>query len=181
MPYLHWETHLRCREMATVIGSITEREARRHRREHPETANLGEKFATIVEMARIKYGGETLADPIIQRPLQRIKMSPLGKYLLAVANIYKAFETYLNVRELQDHLYPEFNPPIHPRRTLDQSYYCNLANTELRDQDQVVYRGTRAGKGLSKTTKIIMVDQLWLYVLDESKSPPRSKRLPLCD
>ncbi|KAH8600083.1 hypothetical protein B0O99DRAFT_726757 [Bisporella sp. PMI_857] len=167
MPYLHWETHLRCREMAAVIRSITERTADRRRRENPETANLAEKFSTVVEMARIKYSGETLADPIIQRPVQHTTMSPLGKYLLAAANIYKAFDTYLNVRELRDHLYPELNPPTHPRRTLDQSYYCNLADTELRDQDQVVYRGTRAGKSLSKTTKIIMVDQLWLYVLDE--------------
>jgi hypothetical protein len=32
------------------------------------------------------------------------------------------------------------NPPVHPRRTLDQFYYHMLENTEQRDQDQVITR-----------------------------------------
>ena len=32
------------------------------------------------------------------------------------------------------------NPPVHPRRTLDQFYYHMLENTEQRDQDQVIGR-----------------------------------------
>jgi hypothetical protein len=121
------------------------------------------------------------------------------------------------------------DPPLHPRRTLDQSYYWTLKTTKSRDRDQVVYRGTNANpqdlhrlqprpqpeqtkrlgkllqrqqlslrKGtatsgsaepqwqwtdhskhtddngcehcrsnIRKTSQIIMVDQLWMWVLDE--------------
>lgn len=50
-------------------------------------------------------------------------------------------------------------PPLQPRRTLDQYFYTHLENTSLRDKDQVVYRYT-------ERSKIFMVDQLWLWVLD---------------
>lgn len=55
-------------------------------------------------------------------------------------------------------------PLLHIRRTLDQSYFLNLKDTSQRDQDQVVYRATR---GHGTLTRVVMVDQLWLWVLDE--------------
>jgi hypothetical protein len=79
--------------------------------------------------------------------------------------------------------YLHADPPLHPRRTLDQAYYGALRSTHARDRDQVVYRGTTpqphecAGMGtcpqcnedIRKTPRIIMVDQLWIWILDESK------------
>lgn len=83
---------------------------------------------------------------------------------------------------------------LHPRRTLDQFYYHMLGEEELekRDQDQVVYRWMMKKKqmkdhvneqnGAMKSApeprkekkptdpKVIMVDQLWLWVIDESKN-----------
>lgn len=59
-------------------------------------------------------------------------------------------------------------PLLHIRRTLDQSYFLNLKDTSQRDQDQVVYRAT---KGTGNHTRVVMVDQLWLWVLDERVSP----------
>ena len=56
--------------------------------------------------------------------------------------------------------------PLHIRRTLDQFYFHTLENTSNRDCDQVVHRGTRAAK--EGKTRIIMVDQLWLWILDDS-------------
>lgn len=55
-------------------------------------------------------------------------------------------------------------PSLHVRRTLDQSYFLNLNDTSQRDQDQVVYRATQ---GRGNLTRVVMVDQLWLWVLDE--------------
>lgn len=55
-------------------------------------------------------------------------------------------------------------PLLHIRRTLDQSYFLNLKDTSQRDQDQVVYRATQ---GHGNLTRVVMVDQLWLWVLDE--------------
>lgn len=92
---------------------------------------------------------------------------PLGKYLLQVAKIYDAMDIEPDVRMLRDHLHQD--PPLHSRRTLDQSYYWKLQNTDNRDEDQVVYRATIEGKSPLKTTRVVMVDQLWLYILDESE------------
>jgi Mg2+ and Co2+ transporter CorA len=54
---------------------------------------------------------------------------------------------------------------LHVRRTLDQSFYHNI-DTESRDQDQVVYRYQTKGKPLDECDpKIVMVDQLWMWIL----------------
>ena len=63
---------------------------------------------------------------------------------------------------------------LHIRRTLDQSHYIGMEDTERRDIDQVVQRYTLKGmkdlgsftndKALLKS-KLIMVDQLWMWVL----------------
>lgn len=60
-------------------------------------------------------------------------------------------------------------PLLHLRRTLDQSYFLNLKDTSERDLDQVVYRATR---GHGNHTRVVMVDQLWLWVLDERELAP---------
>ena len=52
--------------------------------------------------------------------------------------------------------------PLHPRRTLDQFYY-NPLDTQQRDDDQVVYRYTRS----ISEPKMMMVDQLWLWLLND--------------
>lgn len=55
-------------------------------------------------------------------------------------------------------------PLLHIRRTLDQSYFMNLKDTSQRDRDQVVYRATKWQGNLAR---VVMVDQLWLWILDE--------------
>lgn len=58
-------------------------------------------------------------------------------------------------------------PVLQPRRTLDQYFYTHLESTSNRDGDQVVYRYNRK---LGIRPKIFMVDQLWLWILNEGKS-----------
>jgi len=71
-------------------------------------------------------------------------------------------------RLLRDNLHS--NPPLHIRRTLDQSYFLTLDDTAARDKDQVVYRETREGRSFySMNTRVVMVDQLWLWILDDSE------------
>ena len=82
------------------------------------------------------------------------------------------------------------DPPLHCRRTLDQYGYPNLRNTQARDDDQILYKrtkerpsnllktlkaskhGKKAGKGLRDREivdgNVLIVDQLWLWVLDEA-------------
>lgn len=66
--------------------------------------------------------------------------NPLGQYLIDAARLYEAMSTYRDQQMLEKYLYND--PPLHPRRTLDQSYYWTLQSTRDRDRDQVVYRET---------------------------------------
>ena len=88
------------------------------------------------------------------------------------------------------------DPPLHCRRTLDQYGYPTLRNTSTRDGDQIMYKRTKADKAVlsephprhhihhqhgsrqaSRTplsqskdddaAKVLMVDQLWLWILDK--------------
>ncbi|KAI0019980.1 hypothetical protein F4780DRAFT_770941 [Xylariomycetidae sp. FL0641] len=52
---------------------------------------------------------------------------------------------------------------LHPRRTLDQFLYHGI-DTSARDTDQVVYRYCKTHK---IETKVFMVDQLWLWIIDK--------------
>ena len=65
-------------------------------------------------------------------------------------------------------LYLNKDPPLHIRRTLDQSYYYTLENTDERDRDQVVYRHTI--RMLGEEPLLMMVDQLWMWVIDGGMS-----------
>ena len=84
--------------------------------------------------------------------------------------------------------------PVHCRRTLDQYGYPSLRNTSVRDADQVLYKLTKpdenaqSSKGAStreklsarssvgrrsgltgtdeNTAKVLMVDKLWLWIMD---------------
>ncbi|CAG8983892.1 hypothetical protein HYALB_00005531 [Hymenoscyphus albidus] len=97
---------------------------------------------------------------------EKKERGPLANYLLQIAKIYDAMDIEPDVRLLRDHLHQD--PPLHSRRTLDQSYYWKLQNTDNRDEDQVVFRATKEGKSPLRTTRVVMVDQLWLYILDEN-------------
>ncbi|KAI8226735.1 hypothetical protein K4K54_003586 [Colletotrichum sp. SAR 10_86] len=66
--------------------------------------------------------------------------SKLGQLLLDAARLYEAIAIYRDEQLLKKYLHHD--PPLHPRRTLDQSYYWTLKTTKARDRDQVVYRGT---------------------------------------
>jgi len=79
----------------------------------------------------------------------------LGNYLMSIARLAEAMDYEADERLLRDFLRTE--PPLHVRRTLDQSYFWTLQDTASRDRDQVVYRGTRGGR--RPQGRIVMVDQ----------------------
>ena len=57
---------------------------------------------------------------------------------------------------------------VHVRRTLDQFQYYMTDNTDDRDSDQVISR--YFGRRYPGTDKpVMMIDQLWLWILDDSK------------
>lgn len=92
-------------------------------------------------------------------------------------------DTFRMQRKAQlDHLRPQlsmfrsFQHPPHLSRTLDQFYYSSLADTTLRDFDQTISKWTgddigEEGKSVpTSDSLLVMVDQLWCWVLDDSRS-----------
>ena len=95
--------------------------------------------------------------------------SKLAQYLLLLAKLGADIPGDDHARLFRANLYEQ--PPMHPRRTLDQYYFSTLKDTTARDKDQVVYRGTRTRtleNDDSHEPRIVMVDQLWLWILDDS-------------
>ncbi|KAK4228072.1 hypothetical protein QBC38DRAFT_536036 [Podospora fimiseda] len=101
--------------------------------------NTGAKdFSELVaKLKPVSRNGDDIK--IDQNGRMEIK-NKLGQYLIDAARLYEAMSTYRDQRMLEEYLYRD--PPLHPRRTLDQSYYWTLRTTKVRDRDQVVYRGT---------------------------------------
>ncbi|KAE9371635.1 hypothetical protein N431DRAFT_441610 [Stipitochalara longipes BDJ] len=171
MPYLHWETDKHRRKMAEVTKDVTQKHRKNLREEFPHLDMEREDVAKIVEKVRIKYGSRVPSDGMMKKALpDHHKRSPLAQYLLDAASLHDAMDIEPDVRLLSENLHPHNTkiPPLHGRRTLDQSYYWKLENTGRRDEDQVVYRGTKAGNSIYRTTRVVMVDQLWLYILDDN-------------
>lgn len=61
------------------------------------------------------------------------------------------------------------NPPLHLRRTLNQ--YGSIAPSVIANpfRNQVVFKSTRERRGSDTFGRVLMVDQLWLWILDERK------------
>lgn len=77
------------------------------------------------------------------------------------------------------HTYLHEKPYMHIRRTLDQYYYHTMKDTTERDKDQVVYRYAKKmwPEEHESVHNILMVDQLWLWILDGGKLVKRLRLL----
>jgi hypothetical protein len=157
------------------------------------------RLKTPTEMVHAKLQDEVTAHPTskasktsVVKALTPGMVAPktlLGQVLYRAAQISEAMDRYHEEQLLKEYLHG--NPPFHARRTLDQSYYWTLQSTKKRDRDQVVYRGTAPKKkfihnahcktkggppcrqcwdDIRKVPRVIMVDQLWLWILNGSTS-----------
>ena len=72
------------------------------------------------------------------------------------------------------HAYLHEKPFMHVRRTLDQYYYHTMKDTKQRDRDQVVFRWAKRmwPDDPDSVHNILMVDQLWLWILDGGELLP---------
>ncbi len=188
MPYLHWETDRGRVLSAECIKKVSKQtysvsevvdKAQGHWQDHPAGhGNHDGHQSHHGHWGRHDDDGATAAEA----PLTR--RQALGRLLLRAASLLEAME--FHVEERLTSRYLNARPPLHPRRTLDQSYYGALKSTGTRDRDQVVFRGTtpdahdcvgadmcrQCRDDVKKVPRLIMVDQLWLWVLDESWSRP---------
>jgi hypothetical protein len=178
MPYLHWET-----DRGRVISAEIIKEADRA---------LPRTITEVVSQAQNQLHHTTTQDtmspvlpaefvPQVYTPDRASRRAALGALLKSAAGLAEAMSAHVEEQLMIRYLHAQ--PPLHPRRTLDQSYYGALKSTRARDRDQVVYRGTMPAahecdgtevcptckEDVKKVPRLVMVDQLWLWVLDESK------------
>jgi hypothetical protein len=183
MPYLHWEKHKTQKKMSEEIKNSTQMHvksrlvkeyqdefSKRYERIKCKNPDVSPRHSAPEESKRQRRDREKREKEEKEKEEKKKKPLPLGQYLLQIAKLYDALDIESDARILRDHLFGR-DSPLHPRRTLDQSYYWKFSNTDERDRDQVVYRETKVGKWMdaSKTARVIMVDQLWMYILDDSE------------
>lgn len=67
--------------------------------------------------------------------------------------------------------------PLHVRRTLDQSYYYTLPDGDIRkrDLDQVLFRHTNRFMDMKEKSRVLMVDQLWMWIIEEPNRTSESR------
>ncbi|ROW01897.1 hypothetical protein VMCG_05556 [Cytospora schulzeri] len=178
LPYLHWETSNRRASMAKAIQEVWKEE----KLTNATTAVVKDEDAQIKNL-KAKFRNRFNRDNALKHEAiagwkavkdARNKRTPLGEYLMALAKLWEAMDTELENRMIRCGLTTDKDrgtePPLHIRRTLDQAYFLNLQDTSGRDEDQVVYRATRKSfrdPANGSITRVVMVDQLWLWILDE--------------
>lgn len=97
-----------------------------------------------------------------------IDSATLYRKLLSEGGKSSADEEKRSPDEKLIHTYLHEKPYMHIRRTLDQYYYHTMKDTTERDEDQVVYRYAKKmwPEEHESVHNILMVDQLWLWILD---------------
>lgn len=133
------------RKMLTSLSTDIGKKRIRHPPEiqDPKSRN---KLAQALDLAFYKFQKSSKESrredrPYIDKSGRLIVMSALGQYLVDSARLYEEMSTFRDRRMLEKYLFHD--PPLHPRRILDQSYYWTLRTTKARDRDQVIYRDTR--------------------------------------
>ncbi|KAK7974435.1 hypothetical protein PG989_016283 [Apiospora arundinis] len=144
LPYIHWETGHRRDKMVQAIDQTI------GRKKDPAFLDITMKTMETTDMSR------TATKP---KPWRRL----LARYLFAVAQVAEQKDYEADERLLRD--YVTADPPLHIRRTLDQYCFVNLDDTS---KDQVVYRGTLDKRDSRTQSRVVMVDQLWLWILNNN-------------
>lgn len=105
----------------------------------------------------------------------------IGQVLFDAAMVFEAMSTHREKSLI--HKYLDEDPPLHPRRTLEQTNEWTLSlSWHASARDQVVHRATRPKQldihsidpftkewrdRIRKVPRVMMIDQLWMWILDE--------------
>lgn len=105
----------------------------------------------------------------------------IGQVLYDAAMVFEAMSTYREKSLIHKYLHED--PPLHPRRTLEQTNEWTLSlSWHASARDQVVHRATRPKQldfhsmdpftkewrdRIRKVPRVMMIDQLWMWILDD--------------
>lgn len=154
MPFLHWDLAHQLQRRNACIQLARERRAVGARPSIEVMSQYAEDYARKISDDRIDTKNEQADNPYAVMTRHELE---LRRYRRLYTVDELALLGYLNVVS-----------PIHPRRTLDHSRYPTLDGPDIenRDRDQVVYRHT---KSMRLKPRLIMVDQLWMWIIDGSE------------
>ncbi|KAH9209026.1 hypothetical protein DL95DRAFT_467167 [Leptodontidium sp. 2 PMI_412] len=168
MPYLHWETERNMSRAADAVGGSPKSERVPLRNIHEPVETRAPKSALETDiMGQLRPRRKWLS----------------GKLLFLAAALYEAMDSYTDQKLMEMNL--TSRSPLHLRRTLHQSFHWTLRNTRTRARDQIVYRETspwpheihhgctisscvRCTENIKMIPRLVMVDQLWMWILDEN-------------
>ncbi|RYP58456.1 hypothetical protein DL769_008947 [Monosporascus sp. CRB-8-3] len=188
MPYLHFETNEGRIRLSNAIKR-TAIDLAKPQKEDDATSVSAESDCGASTKALFTYDDDDLSesesdgDDIKEMADHKVKQlkAKFKSFRRAIRQCREALWEYTNGEPSEDDMlikaYLSLNGyRLHIRRTLDQFYYIGMEDTESRDTKQVVQR--YAVKGFDKIdknqndqllqSKLIMVDQLWLWILGES-------------
>jgi hypothetical protein len=168
MPYLHWEVEKRLNRMGQFIEVAKSRNEHVERLRRASTSRIKGKTVNLSRLESMDPGRPMTAynNSGGGRPSWR-PQNPLAKYIWHVAKLYQIIDEAADGRLVDDHLFND--PPMHMRRTLEQYYYWTATDTARRDSDQVVCKLTRNQSDDPESAgRLVMVDQLWLWILDDN-------------
>ena len=185
MPYLHWETDRSRFRTAEIIKEVSKHQV------STMSEVVDQQLANMHPQNEAGVANRAEQAPSGPQPgLPLTKRKALGQLLWSAATLLEAMEYHVEEQMIAKYVHAE--APLHPRRTLDQFYYGALKDTGARDRDQVVYRATtpeahdcdgfatcpQCNEDVRQVSRLIMVDQLWLWILDESEKTPVSSSSP---
>ncbi len=164
MPYLHWEIETRLRRMSKIVQTQTAAEQKKAGSKRGIIYKS--KIADLSSNWRIRLGRPPPVEKKEAKPWRPHK--PLARYLWFASKLFELIDEAADERLIREHL---FSPSqLHVRRTLDQFYYWTVEDTTTQDRSQVVCHGTRSSNDEAATGRVVMVDQLWMWILDQSKA-----------
>ncbi|KAI9899368.1 hypothetical protein N3K66_005829 [Trichothecium roseum] len=168
LPYLHWETSTRQTKMINIVNESERPKAKpKHGglKAKPKSAEVKQFHDIVKTVMRKRKMDDSAPRASISNNRASVPLRfLLGRYLLKVAQVADQMDYAADERLLRSDINQD--PPLHMRRTLDQYYFLTLDTSE-RDKDQVVYRETKTSRGYYGKPRVVMVDQLWMWILDD--------------
>ncbi|KAK1776228.1 hypothetical protein QBC45DRAFT_222384 [Copromyces sp. CBS 386.78] len=172
MPYLHWEIEKRLTRMTNVMRKTRQQKEEtyymeRQNKRRGTWGSVVDKVITARVLRQDSIPDDTfISDKAMDDAPSWRPSSRLGTYLWHAAKLFQLIDEAADWRLINDHLYGESS--LHPRRTLEQYSSWTAEDTTKRDRQQVVYRGTWMKNDLESIPRVVMVDQLWMWILDEN-------------
>ncbi|KAK0636122.1 hypothetical protein B0T17DRAFT_69023 [Bombardia bombarda] len=182
MPYISYEEYGRQAALNKLVRQLTSvshppyslwAKWGRHYRRRQSKGRHRQLFWRLAGLSAHNMSSRNVKETMPSLRRHRVKSSSIK------GGIVGATKAYLNYKHTKGYVR---NLPLHPRRTLDQSYYYMLRDTTFRDRTQVVSRWFNKSARNSNLFRhsmsdehsrhnILMVDQLWLWVFCQKGQP----------